>query len=284
MPKKENRVDNWNKDYKDLSITYDERLITPNNLVNYVQFHIVHEHIRNFLKDIDSPKILEVGCGGGRQSLFLALRGFEVTCADNSSEAIRLAQTNFASRNVKGVFVLDNLLNSRLPSASYDCVMSFGLLEHFENIKPVINSMTNLLKPGGIQIHCVIPKKFSTESIMNFIWYPARFIRNVIRRNFRDIFSRSYRDFPHYENSFSAKDYCRVFMEEGNLIIKCEAGGVLYPFIAQLPFGINNFLVTRFSGVLSNLIKRTSRSESKILHLLSVSFLIVCCKDGKQSL
>lgn len=279
MPKKENLVDNWNKAYKDLSTSYDEKLITPNKIVMYAQYQIVHEHIRHFLKDIESPKILEVGCGGARQSLFLALHDFDVTCADSSPEAIRLAKANFASRNAKGVFVSDDLLNSKLPAVTYDCVMSFGLLEHFEDIGPIINSMTNLLKPGGIQIHCVVPKKFSTDTIMNCVWFPARFTRNIIRRNFKDIFRKSFRDFPHYENSFSAKEYCRVFRDAGNQILKNEADGILYPFIAQLPFGINDMIAARFSDILSKLMIRTSRSESRIPHFLACSFLIVCRKD-----
>jgi len=279
VDKKENLIDNWNEAYKDLPTTYDERLITANSISVNMQYAIVHDHIRNVLSDVDNPKILEVGCGGGRQSLYLALRGFDVTCADNSPDAIRLAQANFASRNAKGVFIVDDLLNTTLESASYDCVMSFGLLEHFENLEPVIKSMTNLLKPGGVQIHCIIPKKFSTDSIMNCIWYPARFIRNIVRRDFKDIFNRSYRDFPHYENSFSAEEYCKVFVKEGNQIIKCEASGLLYPFIAQLPFGIGSVLVSRFSGVLSNLIKKTSRSESKTMHFFSCAFLTLCRKN-----
>ncbi len=279
MPKKENLVANWNRAYKDLSTSYDDRLITPNKIMTYVQNQIVHEHIRHFLQDKDSPKILEVGCGGARQSLFLALDGYDVTCADSSPEAIRLAQSNFASRNAKGVFVSDDLLNSKLSAVTYDCIMSFGLLEHFEDIGPVINSMTNLLKPGGIQIHCVIPKKFSTESIMNCVWFPARFIRNIIRRNFKDILRKSFRDFPHYENTFSAKEYCRVFRDAGNQILKNEAGGILYPFIGQLPFGINDMIAAKFGISLADLIIRTSRSESRVPHFLACSFLIVCRKD-----
>jgi len=281
MQKKENRINNWDQAYKKLLTTYDERPLTLANLVNYQGHKFMLEDVLNYLKGVACPKFLEVGCGGAQASLFLALRGFDVSCVDNSPEAIRLAKDNFASQNAKGIFVVDDLLNSQLPKASYDCIMSGGLLEHFEDIRPVIHAMTSLLKPRGLQIHCIIPKKFSTDSIMNFVKYPARFIRNAAKRDFEDIFYKSFRDFPHYENSFSAKEYCCVFREEGNTIIKSRAGGLLYPFMAQLPFGAGNFLARRFSGALCNLIKKTDRSESGILHFLSPTFQIVCRKNIK---
>ncbi len=279
MDKKGNKIENWNDAYKEHKTSYSEELTTPANIVNYMQYQFVYEDIQKYLPHIEKAKILEVGCGGARTSLFLSLKGLNVTCSDFSPEAIRLAKDNFASANASGTFFQDDFLNSKLEAESYDCVMSFGLLEHFEELQPVVKNLTKLIKPGGIQIHCVITKKISTQTIMNYVLYPYRFLINaLIERNYQNILRRSFRDFPHYENSFSEREYCKVFKNERNTIIRCEAEGVLFPFF-NLPLGIGYFIVQRFSGVLSFLIRITNRTESRVLHLISPCFYIVCRKN-----
>ena len=280
MPGKGNKVENWNTDYEHLKTTYSENIDTPANLVNNLQFEFVLEDIERFLPSPRERKVLEVGCGGARTSLYLSRRGFDVTCSDSAPGAIRLAEDNFAACNAHGTFVQDDLLNSGIPAESFDCVMSFGLLEHFEDLSPILASITRMVIPGGIQIHCIIPKKLSTQTLMFLLLYPFRFAKNLLSRKFQRIFSVSYRDFPHYENSFSAEEYCREFRRQGNTILRCEAGGILYPFISSLPFGLGDTFVKTFPVGLARWIRVTDRTENRVLHLLSPTFYIVCRKQG----
>ncbi|MBE3094207.1 MAG: class I SAM-dependent methyltransferase [Actinobacteria bacterium] len=97
----------------------------------------------------------------------MALHGFDVTCADYSQEALRLARANFDAFGAKGSFLLDDLMDSSIPDNTFDCVMSFGLLEHFAILKPIIDILTSIVKLGGIHIHLVVPKKFSTQTIQH---------------------------------------------------------------------------------------------------------------------
>ncbi|RJP24826.1 MAG: class I SAM-dependent methyltransferase [Deltaproteobacteria bacterium] len=279
MPKKGNRVENWNVSYEQLGTTYRESIEDIGDLVNNLQYEFVLEDIVRFLPSSREGKVLEVGCGGARTSLYLANRGFDVTCSDYAPEAIRLAKDNFAAHGARGKFVQDDLLHSILPAESFDCVMSFGLLEHFEDIRQVIGCITKLVKPGGIQIHCIITKKFSTQTLVNVLFYPYRFAKDLLRGNFRGIFRRSYRDFPHYENTFSAWEYCRAFREEGNEVLRCEAGGILFPFIS-LSTGVGKAFLRAFPVSLPRLIRVTDRTENRVMHILSPTFYIVCRKQG----
>lgn len=279
MGGKGNIVQNWNASYEHLETTYSELKDTPSNLANALQFEFVQQDIERYLPAPMRANILECGCGGARTSLYLARRGYDVTCSDNAPEAIRLAEANFAAAGAKGTFLLDDLLNSGISPVSFDCVMSFGLLEHFEDLRPVVSSMTKLVKPGGIQIHCIIPKKVSTQTLVSLILYPFAFVNNLLHRRFRRIFVTSYRDFPHYENSFSAREYCDAFRREGNGILRCEAGGILYPFIA-LPMGIGNLLVRAFPNRLADAIRRIDRTESRLLHMIAPTLYIACRKEG----
>lgn len=279
MEEKGNKIENWDTSYESFESTYSEELVTPANLANYVQNQFVLEDIRKYLPETTDPKVLECGCGGARTSLFLALRGFKnLTGSDYAPEALRLAQSNFAKYKKHANFVQDDLLHSKLQSESFDCVMSFGLLEHFDDIRALSKAITRLVKPGGIQIHCVITKKFSTQTLINLVWYLPRLVKRVIKGEFSGIFVKSFRDFPHYENSFTEAEYRAVFSGEGNEIIKCEAGGILLPFYA-LPAGIGNWIVKTFFGVLSGMTRVAGRSQSKFMHFIAPTFYLVCRKN-----
>jgi 2-polyprenyl-3-methyl-5-hydroxy-6-metoxy-1,4-benzoquinol methylase len=279
MNKKESRIENWNDSYESFSTTYSESVDTPSNLSNNMQWQFVLEDIQELLpeSELEKLRILECGCGGARTSLFLAQRGYNVTCTDYAPEAVRLAKDNFSSCGLEGHVVQDDLLNSELPEGSFDCVMSFGLLEHFEELDPLIESTTKLVKPGGIQIHCVIPKKFSTQTIMNILFYPLRFLKNLSRGNYENIFRASFRDFPHYENTFSAKEYAKSFEKHGSVVLKNQPGGIVFSLVS-LPLGIGPLIVRSFSDSLCKLIRRVDRTESDLLHYISPTFYIVCRK------
>jgi len=282
MGHKENKISNWEDQYKPLEVTYNEKIDTPGNLEQMYSYQVVHDYMVKYLSNIKNPKILEVGCGGARNGLYLAIRGYDVTCSDFSPEGLRLAKTNFVALGAKGDFLLDDLMNSNIPDNSFDCVMSFGLLEHFEELNPVLECLTRMLKPGGIHIHLVIPKKFSTQTIMNIFWFPFRLLKNVVikRKGLRGIIGRSYRDFPHYENEFSWREYCAAFEEEGNDIIKCESGGLILPFIVypQQASKLGNIIVKIFGKQIIALNDKVRLSTSPLTYFFAQTFTVICRK------
>ena len=279
MSKKGNFVSDWNSSYVNLPTTYSTSFDTPSNIVNIVQHEFVLEDIKKYLQPNSDLKILEVGCGGARTSVFLARNGYNTTCMDSSTEAVRLATANFESFGLTPTIIQDDIFNSRLQKDTYDCAMSFGLLEHFEELDPVISSISSFLRPGGIHIHCIIPKKFSTETIINLLMFPLRFMKNILTLKFDRIFVRSFRDFPHYENSYSVSEYCTAFERAGNMVLRREAGGTIFPFY-NLPLGLGNLIARTFGRLLYRLTRTIDRSESHLLHKISVTFYIVARKTA----
>ena len=274
---KGNYINNWDLSYEQLRTSYSEKLTTPSALSNYVQYKHVLEDIKRYASPSAKLKVVEVGCGGARTALFLAKNGLEVTCADFSPEALRLAKENFRAEQANGTFVEDDLLDSKLEKEFYDCVMSFGLLEHFEDLDPVISGITALLKPGGLQIHTIVPKKFSTQILADLTWYPFRFAKRLLKGQFSGIFQKSFRDFPHYESTFQAEHYCNLLRNSGHEILRCEASGTLYPFIS-LPFGLGGLLVRVATKPLLRLFFWMDRRSSAFVHKLSPCFYIVARK------
>ena len=281
MSTRSNLIANWDTDYKNLPSTYAERSETPSDVAVHLLYANVYGDIHAYLKNPTNAKVLEVGCGGARGSLYLALRGFDVTCLDFSSEAIALAKRNFSKFGANAHFIQADFMKADLQPNSFACVMSYGLLEHFEDVRPYLGRMTALLKQDGIHIHTIIPKKFSTEMVANALWFPFRLGKNLVNGKINGILSRSFREFPHYENSLSAEQYCRLFRQDGNVVVKCVAMGSMYPLIA-LPAGCGNILVRKYRGQVTRLMRMANRSEGKLMHLLSPMFYVVCRKTREE--
>lgn len=270
--------ENWGSAYIGKAVTYVEVPRNPSDLEQMWNYKVVNDHIVNHLSNIKNPKIIEVGCGGARNALYLALQGFDVTCADYSQEALRLARANFDAFDAKGSFLLDDLMDSIIPDNTFDCVMSFGLLEHFSDLKPIIDNLTRIVKPGGIHIHLVIPKKFSTQTIMNILFFPVKLANNLIvrRQPLRGILRRSYRNFPHYENTFFWHEYCKAFEEGHNEVLKCEPGGLILPFTYWLTYiGLGYPVVKLFQSQIIKINDRVRNSTSPLIYRLSQTYTII---------
>ena len=274
----EKAIENWEAGYRDLAVTYVEYLRNPGDLEQMLNYKVVYNYIVSHLTNIKNPKIVEVGCGGARNSLYLALQGFDVICVDNSPEALRLARANFDAFDAKGSFLLDDLMDSNIPDNSFDCVMSFGLLEHFCDLKPIIDSLTRILKPGGIHIHLILPKKFSTQTIMNILLFPVKLANNLIVRKqpLRGILRRSYRNFPHYENTFLWHEYCEAFEKSCIEVLKCEPGGLVLLFTFWLRYiGLGYPFVKLFQSQIIKINDWVRNSTYPLIYRLAQSFTII---------
>lgn len=279
MTTKGNLIENWQDQYAPLEVTYSENSSTVADLSQLCSYEFVYEDVQKYLPGQPHAKVLERGSGSARNSVYLARRGYDVTCSDFSPQGLRLAKANFDAVGASGTFIQDDLMNSNIPADSFDCVMSFGLLEHFEDLDALVARLTRFVRPGGLQIHLVITKKFSTATINNLIWFPYKFLRLALKkRDFKNIVSRSYRDFPHYENTYSYREYARAFEGGGNKVLRCEPGDVLTPLIL-LPFGVGDVIVKAMGKQIRALHRATHRTESHLLHVLSPTFTIVCRKE-----
>jgi len=98
-------------------------------------------------------RVVEVGCGTGQMSLFLARADRVVVGVDVSRAALRLgaaAADRFGIRSVR--FVQTDLLRSGLKPESFDVVYSAGVLHHTARPAQAFARVAELARPGGIVI------------------------------------------------------------------------------------------------------------------------------------
>lgn len=96
-------------------------------------------------------RVLEIGCGTGQMSLFLASTGRQVIGADITRASLKLgtaAARRFGVRSVQ--FVETDLHRPGLRRSAFDVVYSCGVLHHTRDPRRSFQALLPLLRPGGV--------------------------------------------------------------------------------------------------------------------------------------
>jgi len=113
-----------------------------------------HEAATHFAA-ADAKRVLVLGCGYGRDAVYFANQGFDVTAIDFATEALALAESWATSGDGAGQieYVRDNLVALNVPDSAYDAVYShrtLHLLLTRERLIRAVAEIHRVLKPGGI--------------------------------------------------------------------------------------------------------------------------------------
>ena len=113
-------------------------------------------------------KVLDLGCGSGRHTVFLAKHGFDVYSFDISKHGIKLAKDWLKEEGLKAHFAIGSIYR-KLPYKEnfFDAVVSVRVIHHgrVEEIKKLIKEMERVLKPGGLLfIEVTKPAKTNIKS------------------------------------------------------------------------------------------------------------------------
>ncbi|ABR47932.1 Methyltransferase type 11 [Alkaliphilus metalliredigens QYMF] len=131
----------WNEFYSDKGKPIPFFVNAPDeNLVTYFD---------KYFDDIG--RALDVGCGNGRNSRFIASRGYDVEGLDFSKKSIEWAKEESKKTGDIALYVNDSFFNINRELSSYDLIYDSGCLHH---IKPhrrsqYLEKVHRLLKPGG---------------------------------------------------------------------------------------------------------------------------------------
>jgi 2-polyprenyl-3-methyl-5-hydroxy-6-metoxy-1,4-benzoquinol methylase len=106
----------------------------------------------NLLKAIGYNKtVLECGCGTGQLSHFLQLNNNHVLGVDMSLSSLRLAiEHKHQNGLARSGFAQMNIFNLAVKDASFDVVISHGVLHHTFNARRAFGVIARKAKPGGV--------------------------------------------------------------------------------------------------------------------------------------
>jgi 2-polyprenyl-6-hydroxyphenyl methylase/3-demethylubiquinone-9 3-methyltransferase len=122
-------------------------------------------------------RVLDLGCGGGFLSNYLAERGHAVTGVDTTAENLAVARANDRSRTA--TYELADACALPYGRNSFDVVCAMDLLEHVEEPARVIAEASRVLAPGGLFVFHTFNRTWQAKLIV--IKGVEWFVRNAPR-------------------------------------------------------------------------------------------------------
>ncbi|HSF02353.1 MAG TPA: class I SAM-dependent methyltransferase [Solirubrobacterales bacterium] len=105
---------------------------------------VLRAHVR------PGASVLEVGCAPGKTLAWVARAlGARVAGIDYSERGIGFAAELFKAIGIRGDLRCEDMFATSFPPDAFDLVYSVGLVEHFDDPAPVIESHVRLTRPGG---------------------------------------------------------------------------------------------------------------------------------------
>lgn len=94
-------------------------------------------------------RVLEMGCGTGQMSLFLASADRTVIGADLARPSLALAQAHARAFGVEAHFVETDLHHPGLRAGAFDVIVCSGVLHHTPDPRASFSALVRLARPGG---------------------------------------------------------------------------------------------------------------------------------------
>lgn len=119
----------------------------------HLDLFLIDQLLKQYITTED--KILDVGCGEGRNALFFLKEGYDIHGVDVDSEAIRLMhllQRQYQPHRPEGYFQQADAEHLLYPNRAFSVVMAYGIL-HFARDKAhfqsMLKEMQRVLSVGG---------------------------------------------------------------------------------------------------------------------------------------
>ena len=184
-----------------------------NSLINKIKQIDRYDVYKKFYEfdGFKGKKILDVGCGTGRNLRVYARNGAIVTGIDISDKSIEIAKENFKVSKLHGDLLICDACFLPFNDESFDMVSSIGVLHHIPDVEKAVSEIYRVLKKDG-RLKVLLYNKNS------FLGFLGRFLPvNILSDGFGNPYTKTYTE----------KDVKKLFSKFRNLKIAPEGWFIL---------------------------------------------------------
>jgi len=166
-------------------------------------------------------KVLDFGCATGTKTIELADSVKHIYGLDISSEMVNEANMKIKERTLKNItFTQGDIFDNNFKIASFDKIISYGVIHLLNNSDKVIRRLHDLLKPGGLFIS-------STACLKDKMAFKNRLEFNAF------LLIKKLGIFPLHLNMFKPEKVEEIITNQGFQIVKAETifHGITISFI-----------------------------------------------------
>ena len=119
------------------------------------------EELIRFCPPTKDKKVLDIGCGEGKDAVYMAQRGFSVTAFDLTGSGIRKTLKLAEVRGVKHLQAYVDDINDFETDETFDIIYSTGTIQYLneENIPGFFEKVKRMTKPNGLNYFNVFVEK-----------------------------------------------------------------------------------------------------------------------------
>jgi|SRR5580700_10091859 SAM-dependent methyltransferase len=115
-----------------------------------VDIRVRAETVREFAATTEWQRLLDIGCGDGTISLPLLTPTSHLTLMDMSASMVAIAKSNIPEHFAANVEVRnEDFMKAHFNPASFDLIISVGVMAHVESPDNFLSAIAKLLRPGG---------------------------------------------------------------------------------------------------------------------------------------
>ncbi len=188
------------------------------------------KHLEEFEKALGFPqkKILDAGCGTGKDCIYFASHGYDIYGVDLSKNMLKKAIEKFRINNLNGNLLIGDMRTLNFPSNYFDGVWSAAAIVHlpFQEKRKAIREFYRVLKPKGI-LHFWVQNLLGIKHLVrlsqSYVFYLQHSKANIIEKihvlKERIKMGYAFLDDRHWFYP-TKKALLKMLKEEGFLILK----------------------------------------------------------------
>lgn len=242
---------------------YDKIARKYDKMYDEITWNVHHEIIRRILtdeiKNRSIQKVMDLGSGTGRWTLFFAQMGFDVTAVEPSSEMIKVMKKQIPQKFLKKIDLVKSTAEKMEFSEEFDLVNAQGdVLSYLEDSNEGLQKINKALKPCGLFVGTVDSKYWFLKDLSRMGEFEEI---SALERNSILFIGDPSIDITFKTRLYTSKTLCELLENHGFKIIEISGIVIFGPY--------EEALHSKFEELVENELKYKNNPEliNQAMHL-----------------